>query len=715
MGKKLIKIIRDGMTMSMPIILVGSFVAVILYFPNSAWQNILQNFLFGSLKMILEIVYKATFGIYSIILTCMIAYNFAITFKKELPYSPTISIIVAMTALVTSCMDFSNTSNINLEMIGIEGTCTAVILTLAVLMLFKSTYKIKWARLEKTIYGVNTILKDSISFIIPFCMTLFTVTLLNSLVIKIFNIDNLFYALNKMPLKFLQAFPDNGISLILLLIAVHLLSIVGVRVFSQIFVCGLLNISTAYGLGIFVADGMNSQQIITYISTFLFMGGCGGVICLNIGLLLFSKRQNIRNLSKISFTASLFNINDILMFGMPIVFNTSFIIPFVCVPLMFLLNTYIAMYMGLVPMVSHYVHWTTPPVINGYLATGSINASILQIINIIIGIFMYKPFIIKNDVKEENAIKETIGLLEKELHKCEEVGDISNFIIKNNGEAYEMANRLYKDLEYAIDHNEIELFYQPQVRKDGKCIGAEALLRWKHKTAGYIYPPLVIALAKESGLLLKLEKCIFDIACRDLKYLHDNVSKDIKISVNITGSSLMNEKLNTVISQAVEKYDVNPEKLWIEITEQDAISLTKEVTDRLMDLKNKGHKLLIDDFGMGHTSILYLESNNFDIVKLDGSLTIDVLVNEKKCKIISSLAYLADSMNIKIIAEYVENDEQKQKLKELRCDAFQGYLYSKPLRLEEFVQWYNELESHEQEQTDNLCTYKDLQIIENTL
>ena len=163
-------------------------------------------------------------------------------------------------------------------------------------------------------------------------------------------------------------------------------------------------------------------------------------------------------------------------------------------------------------------------------------------------------------------------------------------------------------------------------------------------------------------------------------------------SITITADSGSNGKLTINMPNSERSaFGISSKYLCLEITEQDALSSSDVVTDKIRNLKARGHRFLIDDFGMGHTSLMYLQTNYFDVVKLDGALTRDILTNERNRDIISSIVYLGKSLHFKIIAEYVETKEQRNKLKELGCDAFQGYLYSKPLEFDELIRW---LEQH---------------------
>ena len=230
------------------------------------------------------------------------------------------------------------------------------------------------------------------------------------------------------------------------------------------------------------------------------------------------------------------------------------------------------------------------------------------------------------------------------------------------------------------------MLYQPQVSADGRCVGAEALLRWKHPTYGMIYPPLIIYLAEEGRLLPELEDFILGEVSRGISDIQKSYDGPFKVSVNLTAHSLLWD-VEKCIERHLQEYDIAPEKLWIEITEQDILLQTDVVSKKLNQLKEAGHMLLIDDFGMGHTSLLYLQSNYFGIVKLDGSLTRNLLTNPTNQKIVASIAELGNELNIGLIAEYVETEKQRQVLENLGCRCYQGYLYSKPISLQEFIQY----------------------------
>ena len=194
-------------------------------------------------------------------------------------------------------------------------------------------------------------------------------------------------------------------------------------------------------------------------------------------------------------------------------------------------------------------------------------------------------------------------------------------------------------------------------------------------------------MAKEKDFLNKIEEFIFDEACIAINAIDKEISREFKISVNITNGSLERDGFEASLAKCISKHNVPNERLWLEITERDAISSSIDTIEKIKSIKSNGHKVLIDDFGMGHTSLLYLQTNCFDVLKLDGILTKDILENKRNNNIVASIAQLSRSLDVKIIAEYVATKEQRDELVEIGCYAFQGHLYSQPITLEELIAW----------------------------
>lgn len=200
-------------------------------------------------------------------------------------------------------------------------------------------------------------------------------------------------------------------------------------------------------------------------------------------------------------------------------------------------------------------------------------------------------------------------------------------------------------------------------------------------------------LAKEGKILPDLERALFDMAGNAIHETQKQYDGEFKISVNITAKSLLWD-IEGCIEDCLKKYDIPSQKLWLEITEQDILVNTDTVIDKLNHLKKLGHTLLIDDFGMGHTSLIYLQSNYFNVVKLDGSLVKKMLDSKTSQEIISSIVELGNKLGVKIIAEFVETEHHWNMLAELGCNWYQGYLFSKPVPLDEFISYLKEHNPH---------------------
>ena len=237
--------------------------------------------------------------------------------------------------------------------------------------------------------------------------------------------------------------------------------------------------------------------------------------------------------------------------------------------------------------------------------------------------------------------------------------------------------------------NPLNIKYQPQYDDKDRCIGAEALLRWEHKEYGTVYPPLVIEIARESGDLYELETYIIERAIRDSESLRDHFGKEFKLSVNTTVSTLYDSRFIGFLQNMADRYRLKTGNICIEITEESELVTDRETGELIRNISMFGYTFALDDFSMGHTSLQYLQHNQFDLVKLDGNLVKSMLTNERTKEIISSIVYLSKSLNFRVLAEYVETKEQRDALEKTGCLLYQGYLYSPAIDKETFLEIKN--------------------------
>ena len=204
----------------------------------------------------------------------------------------------------------------------------------------------------------------------------------------------------------------------------------------------------------------------------------------------------------------------------------------------------------------------------------------------------------------------------------------------------------------------------------------EALLRYRHPIHGIVYPPLVIKLADEGGFLPDLEEAIVRSVLEDRPSILERFGEDVKISINITGTTVVTQRFLQFFRKLNEETPLRKLNICIEITEQATLSFSDEAVAILKNLRDMGLTLSIDDFSMGKTSINYLKDDLFDELKLDGSLVSGLFTHENCREIIQSITSLAASLNLEVLAEYVETEEQRAVLHEIGCDHYQGYLFS---------------------------------------
>ena len=234
---------------------------------------------------------------------------------------------------------------------------------------------------------------------------------------------------------------------------------------------------------------------------------------------------------------------------------------------------------------------------------------------------------------------------------------------------------------------ELELYYQPQVYHDGTLYGCEALLRWNYMGQTYIYPPLIIALATQAGFIDALGLSIVKMACQDMKKAENELGYPVTFSVNILPLQLETPGFAKQVLEILKKTGVNGKYMTIELTEQVALNPGAVLEEELNELKEAEIRISMDDFGMGHGSLNYLNTADFDEVKIDGSLIKRLPDHTQTCELIGNIINMSQILQVKTVAECVETEEQMKVLEQMGCIIYQGYYYSRPLPLDVFLQY----------------------------
>jgi diguanylate cyclase (GGDEF)-like protein/PAS domain S-box-containing protein len=244
---------------------------------------------------------------------------------------------------------------------------------------------------------------------------------------------------------------------------------------------------------------------------------------------------------------------------------------------------------------------------------------------------------------------------------------------------------LEQDLRRAIAADELCLFFQPKVHAGhGAMFGAEALVRWRHPLQGLLPPGDFIPLAEESGLIVTLDDWVLHAACKALRSWSRAGVDDIRLSINLSSASFMQDDLVDRLDAAVQHYGVDSRRLTLEITESLLMADLDRAVARLHVLRGKGFGLSLDDFGTGFSSLSYLKRFPIDELKIDRSFVRDVAKGGRDAAIAGSIIALGRQFGLNVVAEGVETEAQSALLLDLGCPLQQGFLFARPLPADEF-------------------------------
>lgn len=248
-------------------------------------------------------------------------------------------------------------------------------------------------------------------------------------------------------------------------------------------------------------------------------------------------------------------------------------------------------------------------------------------------------------------------------------------------------------LRHAIANNELFLAYQPQIDKKGKVYGVEALARWENPDFGFIAPDYFIPLAETVGLMPALGRFILEKACFQMKTLQDDCKIDFKLSINISVRQFMDATFYEHLLQTIETSQIKNISLTLEITENLFVEDTHYLVPLLEKIRSHGIEISLDDFGTGYSSLSMLRKLPIDELKIDKSFIDEINSDEMAYKMVQNIITIGKNFDMRILAEGVETQTQKELLLTLGCDYFQGYYFAKPLLLEDlklFLQSYKE-------------------------
>jgi len=246
-------------------------------------------------------------------------------------------------------------------------------------------------------------------------------------------------------------------------------------------------------------------------------------------------------------------------------------------------------------------------------------------------------------------------------------------------------NKLKADLMAALSENQFKLYFQLQVAKDLKAVGAEVLLRWEHPKRGLVSPMEFIPLAEQTKLILPIGQWVMETACTQLKlWAEDPQTQHLQLAVNISAHQFHETDFVEQICELLSRYTIKPNRLKLELTETLLLEKVDDTINKMNELKNIGVSFSMDDFGTGYSSLAYLSRLPFDQLKIDQSFVRNIDVKPADALIVQTIIGMANNLGMNVIAEGVETEEQRAFLEIHGCPAFQGYLFGKPVPIEQF-------------------------------
>jgi diguanylate cyclase (GGDEF)-like protein len=247
--------------------------------------------------------------------------------------------------------------------------------------------------------------------------------------------------------------------------------------------------------------------------------------------------------------------------------------------------------------------------------------------------------------------------------------------------------QLLHDMRHAVEHQEFVVHYQPKfATRDGRVLGAEALVRWQHPVRGLMPPDEFIPLAEKSGLIIPIGEWVLNQACAQMKLWVEMGHRDWKMAVNFSAVQFAHEGLLGIVENALKRHNLPPYCLTLEVTETTAMENVEASMITLEKIAALGVDISIDDFGTGYSSLLYLKRLPANELKIDRGFVRNLALGADDEAIVAAVVALGRALNLRIVAEGVETEAQQLFLDEAGCDALQGFLLGRPMLPEQFIE-----------------------------
>ncbi len=684
-----LRALRHGVMVTMPLLLAAAVAILINNFPLQPYKDFMLATFGPGWKNPGALVFNSTIHIMALAVCFSLSDSFMTLHNQRHPgqdIMPSIGALAAFSCLFIIFNPEVTADGIIMQWSGLRGLFGTFVVTWLACRVFLALCSIKALRLRFYGEGTDPVLPQIFDTLGPAFCTMGIFLLLRELLnlAGIHSLHQAFYDALRAP--FADAQNSFGLGAVYTLL-VQISWFFGIHgpdlldpITHDVFTRGVAANSLALN------SGQAPTQIFTkyLFDVYIYMGGSGATLGLLLAVFLRSRDSGSRRIAALSIIPGMFNINELVIFGLPIVFNPAFLLPFLFVPLILLTTTYLAIASSLVPPPVFQTDWTTPPVISALISTGSWRAVVLQLFNLGLSTLIYMPFVsLADEAKKENRKKAFDDLVRTAVTGTR--GPSGKRCIDRQGSLGSLARALANDLHAALAAGDgrILLHYQPRVdlvNRRVPCV--EALLRWNNPVYGMIPPALAIAIAEDTELTGKLDNIILHLAFeQQKKWREERIFTTI--SVNVSESQLRDKDFPALIDALYSRHALPADAVMLEVRESLALDPEARYLSALRAIHATGIGIAVDDFGKGYQAISHLKRLPLTELQIDRALIRDIATNKSCQDVIATIQELCYKLGIKTTAEFVESNEQLETLLELNFSTFQGHLFSQPVPADE--------------------------------
>jgi lactose/cellobiose-specific phosphotransferase system IIC component len=663
-------VIRDAFISLMPLTFLGLGALLLQYLPWDAYQEFMGGLMGVHWRNHFAFIIRATHGVFGMTLAVIVAVHLF----RRLPSRATDGLIVPpVTVAISSLINFmlfTFDRPATIENLGQGATLLGIVVGIGSAELLSQLVRIRWLSMMRVPYESEANFYFSMRMTAPVIAAGLIMFMIAVLVAQLPPVSG-------HTLKPLVAWAQTHGD------AAWWLSPIAATLNQLFWFLGINggNMLDIYAMDFFPPLGAsytNSLASRTLFDNFVLLGGSGATAGLLVAIFFHVKQGPQRRIAQLSVVPGFFNINESVLYGLPLVLNSIYLIPFLLVPVVLSFMTLALAESGWFVFRVMDVPWTTPPLISGWLVTDSWRGALWQLAEIALSAALYSPFVRKAEAGRKQREAVAFG---KAMKTIAANGQLRVPFSRRRDEVGLISRGLLADLRDDLESRTgaLSLMYQAKHDRAGAVVGVEALLRWQHPRHGAISPAVFVALAEDSRDIHRLGAWVFDQACACKARWNTMGYGHLTMAVNVSPVQLTEAHLASHVAQVLQMHGLQAREIELEITESAVIPDTRAVDQTLQQLAQIGVLLAMDDFGMGYSSLLYLRRFPVSSIKIDGTLTRDVLNNSTNADIIKTIAALGCSQKAKIVAEFVETQVQRDALAELGCDIFQGYFHSAPL------------------------------------